>query len=303
MTLGAVTKGRVKSPLRVVLYGTEGVGKSTFASDAPSPIFLPFEDGSDHLDTARFPRATSYGDVIDAIRVLTEEAHDFKTLVIDTLDSLESIVWSRVTNTRANDSGKKVTSIEEYGFAKGYIYAVDVWRDLLAKLDELRVTRGINVVLIAHAALVTIKSPDTEDFQRFDLKLHHKSSALIREWSEHVLFATTEAATKKINNRTKVVGLGDRVLHTASAPGWVAKTRSSAPATLPLSWEAFVDAVEGNSESADELIARITEALERMPEAKRVVASKAAADAGRDVATLRKIENRINVTLAQEKQS
>lgn len=301
MSLGAITKGRVRTPQRVVMYGTEGVGKSTWAADAPAPLFLPTEDGSEHLDVSRLPRARSWGDVVDALRVLRDEPHHFKTLVTDTLDSLEPLVWDRVCSVRMTDSGKRVTNIEEYGFARGYIYALDVWREFLDKLDDLVREREMNVILIAHSALVTIKSPDTEDFQRFDLKLHHKTSALVREWASHVLFATTETAMRKVNNRTKIVGLGDRVVHTANAPGWVAKTRSGAPPVLPLSWDAWVDALDGKSGSADEVLARISEMLVRVPEPKRGVVEQAIASAKASadpLAALQKIENRLNVTLA-----
>lgn len=300
MTLGAITKGRQRRPMRVVLYGTEGVGKSTFAADAPRPIFIPTEDGSDHLDVERMPKATSYGDVVDALSVLATERHDYRTAVIDTLDSLEPLVWSRVCATRPGDSGKRVSSIEEYGFAKGYIYALDVWREILDRLDTLREERGMNVILIAHSALVTIKSPDTQDWQRHDLKLHHKSSALVREWAEHVLFATVEQSTAKINNRIKVVGHGDRVIHTTSSPLAAAKTRSGAPPTLPLSWHAFVEAVEG--ESVDVVLARIAECMPRVPEDKRAAVEKAIADAKASsdpASALAKIENRIRIAFKE----
>lgn len=303
MTLGAVTKGPQRAPSRIVLYGTEGVGKSTWAADAPGAIFLPIEVGSLHLDTARFPRATSWGDVLDAIKVLETERHDYQTIVLDTLDALEPLVWERVCATRTTDSGKKVSSIEEYGFAKGYIYALDLWRELLARIDSLREKRGMSAILIAHAALVTVKSPDTEDFSRYDLKLHHKSSAVVREWSDHVLFATTEVALRKVNQRTKVVGLGERVLHTTSAPGWSAKTRSAAPPVLPLSYEAWAEAVDGRTVTADDVLARIAAMLPSVADDKRPLVDAAivkARESSDPVAALSKIENRLNVTVTKE---
>jgi hypothetical protein len=300
MSLGAVIKGRVQAPLRVVLYGTEGVGKSTWAADAPSPIFLPVEEGSNHLDVARFPLATSWGDVLDALVELETGKHDFRTLVIDTLDALEPLVWDRVCVVRTSDSGKKVSSIEDYGFAKGYIYALDIWRELLERIDGLRSKRGMSVVLIAHADLKTIKNPDAEDFQRYDLKLHHKASALVREWSEHVLFAATEVALRKINNRTKIVGLGDRVVHTTSAPGWVAKSRGNVPAMLPLSYESWAEALAGTSMTADAVLARIEAMLPQLAEEKqpavRALVEKAKAHPD-PIAALNTVANRLSVTV------
>lgn len=301
--LAAVTKGRVAAPPRVVLYGTEGVGKSTWAADAPTSIFLPVEEGTSHLDVARFPRIRSWGDLVDALDALTNDEHTYKTVVIDTLDALEPIVWDRTCSVRLSDGGKKVSSIEEYGFAKGYVYALELWREMTERLDTLRERKGMGVILIAHAALVTIKSPDTEDFARYDLKLHHKASALLREWSEHVLFASTEVALKKINQRTKIVGLGDRVLHTTSAAGWVAKSRANVPPTLPLSYEAWRDAVSGRDVTVDTVMARIDAMLPNVPEAKleAVAATIKKALASSDpIAALSSVANRLSVTVSKE---
>jgi hypothetical protein len=298
MTLASVTRGKVKRPQKIVLYGTEGVGKSTWAADAPGAIFLPTEDGSHHLDAARFPRAESWGDVLDALGALSGE-HDFKTLVIDTLDALEPIVWKRTTATKLNGD-KRVESIEDYGFAKGYIFALDVWREMLARLDAL-VARGMSVVLISHAALATIKNPDAEDYQRYDLKLHHKASALVREWADHVLFATTDVGVKKINQRAKIVSLGERVIYTTSAPAWMAKTRSAAPERLPLSWAEWEAALEGAS--PDPILARIAGMLPHIPSAKRAAVDAAVEKARTStdpVAALTVVANKIAATIDKE---
>jgi hypothetical protein len=298
MSLAAVTRGKVKRPQKVVLYGTEGVGKSTWAGDAPSPIFIPTEDGSDHLDVARFPRVETWGEMLDALDALRGE-HAYRTAVIDTLDGLEAIVWARTTATKLNGD-KRVSNIEDYGFAKGYIYALDVWRDFIARLDAL-VSRGMSVVLLSHAALVTIKSPDTEDFQRYDLKIHHKASALVREWADHVLFATTDIGMAKINQRAKVTSLGDRVLHTTSSAAWVAKTRSAAPARLPLSWAEWVSALE--SESTDAVLARIESMLPHVHESKRAAVDAAiekARASSDQLAALTTVANRISATISKE---
>lgn len=298
MSLAAVTRGKQKRPQKIVLYGTEGVGKSTWAGDAPGAIFLPLEDGSHHLDVARLPRALSWGDVIDGLDVLAGE-HEYRTLVIDTLDALEPVVWARTCTTKMNGD-KRVSNIEDYGYAKGYVYALDVWRDLTARLDAL-VARGMSVVLISHAALATVKNPDAEDYQRYDLKLHHKASALLREWADHVLFAATDVGIAKINQRTKVTSLGERVLHTTSSPAWSAKTRSAAPARLPLAWSEWEAALEGAS--PEPILACIETMLPQVEEAKRaaVIAAVEKARAATDpVAALTTVANRIAATISKE---
>lgn len=301
MSLAAITRGPVRAPQRVVIYGTEKIGKSTWASHAPAAVWLPIEEGANALDVARFPRVLSWSDMIDALDALTNGEHSFKTAVLDTLDVLEPIVWKRTCATKPNGD-KRVSSIEDYGYSKGYVYALDVWAELLARLDVLRDKRGMEIILVAHAALVTIKSPDTEDFQRFDLNLHHKASALIRGWADHVLFATTQIGLHKQNSRMKVTSLGERVLHTQRAPGWVAGTRSGAPAELPLSYEAWIEA-SSSVESKDALLARIEVAIGKVPTEKhaKVREAVAAALAGTDpVGRLRAVENKLAMTINKE---
>lgn len=301
MSLAAITKGPVRAPQRVVIYGTEGIGKSTWASHAPGVIWLPIEEGANVLDVQRFPRAQSWADVVDALDVLANEEHSYKTLVIDTLDALEPIVWARTVATKLNGD-KRVSSIEDYGYAKGYIFALDFWGELLRRLDVLRTSRGLDVILVAHAALVTIKSPDTEDWQRYDLKLHHKASACVREWADHVLFATNQLGLAKINQRTKVTSLGDRVLHTVSAAGWAAKTRSNAPAELPLSYAAWLEATAA-PETQEALLGRIEAAIAATDVSKhaKIREAIAAALAGTDpLGRLRVLENRLSLTINKE---
>jgi hypothetical protein len=244
---------------------------------------------------------TSFVELVDAIGALTDDEHSFKTVVIDTLDALEPLVWARTVQTKLNGD-KRVSSIEDYGFAKGYIYALDLWGELLGRLDILRERRGLDVILVAHAALVTIKSPDTEDWQRYDLKLHHKASAKVREWADHVLFATNQLGMSKLNQRTKVTSLGDRVLHTVSAAGWAAKTRSSAPAELPLSYEAWTEATVA-PETQEAILGRLEVAINNAPEAThpKVRDAIAAALAGTDpLGRLRAVETRLALTINKE---
>jgi hypothetical protein len=299
MTLGAITKGPVRTPQRTVIYGTEGIGKSTWAASAPSPIFLPLEEGTNALDVARFPRVLTWADLLDALDELREADHGYRTVVVDTLDSLEPIVWKRTCETKLSGD-KRVISIEDYGFAKGYIYALDLWRDLLTRLDTLRLARSMDVILVAHAALVTIKSPDTEDWQRYDLKLHQKASAAVREWADHVLFATTAVGMQKLNQRTKVTSLGERVLHTTNAAGWVAKTRSAAPAELPLSYDAWSEAL-ATLDSVEALEAKIESLLPLIPSEKHATIRGFVEKAKRESnpgAALRIVANRVAATAA-----
>lgn len=292
MSLGAVTRGKLAKPQRIVLYGTEGVGKSTFAADAPTPIFLCSEAGTEHLDVARFPEPQSWRDVLDACDTLMG-AHEYKTLAIDTLDWLEPLCWAHTCATK-KDGAKAATHIEDYGFAKGYIYALDTWRTLLSRLDRLRDERGMNIVLLAHSWVKTFKSPDTEDFERYELKLHPKASALVKEWADAVLFTMHETLTHKQNNRAKGIGTGERVIFTERTAAYDAKNRAGLPSRLPLSWDAFSAALIGEQPSTWR--DRITALLVGADDALVARVTAAVTKAGDDVASLAKIHNHLSIT-------
>src|SRR5689334_17219845 len=128
MKLANVVKGKIKRPVRVVLYGPEGVGKSTFGAGAPKPIFLGAEDGTAQLDVSRFPAPERYEDILEALRVLATDEHDYETLVVDSLDWVEPLMWNYMCKRDGQDN------IVAYGYGKGFDLAVDEWRKFLAAL-------------------------------------------------------------------------------------------------------------------------------------------------------------------------
>lgn len=260
MRLDALVKGRQQSPARVVLYGPEGIGKSTFAANAPAPVFLGAEDGTSQLDVTRFPSPDSWAEVGEAIRTLTLESHDFKTLVVDTLDWAEPILWQHIC-TR-----DKKANIEDYGFGKGYQAALDEWRTFLAALDRLRNKRGMHLILLAHSHVKTFKNPEGEDFDRYELKLHQKASGLVKEWSDAVLFSTFETfAVKDDKKRVRGVSSGARLIHTERRAAFDAKNRYGLAETLPLSWDEFAAGMESHQPaSAEQLLREIAEKSERL---------------------------------------
>lgn len=233
MTLGAVTRGRVAAPLRILCYGVEGVGKSTLGASAPAPIFLGAEDGSALLDVARFPQPRAWGEVLDAVRVLTHEEHAYRTLVLDSLDWIEPLVWAAVC------AEMKIKSIEEPGFGKGYVAAVEQWRRLIAALDGLRRAKRMHVVLIGHALTKKFANPEGADYERYTLKLNDKAAALWREWVDELLFARFEVyvAKDKDTKRAKGVSTGARIAQTVHSAAFDAKSRHGLANSIPLSWE------------------------------------------------------------------
>lgn len=237
MTLAAVTRGTIDRPLRVVLYGVEGIGKSTFGADAPAPIFLGAEDGTGHLDVARFPQPRTWADAIDALRVLHTEPHDYRTLVVDTVDWLEPLCWRAVC-----DAARK-PDIEAFGYGKGYLAALEEWRRFVHGLDALR-AKGMTVVLLAHALVRPFRNPEGEDYDRYTLKVNEKAAGLLREWADAVLFANYQSfGAKQQNGRAKNIGTGARTLYTTHRPAADAKNRWSLPDELAMGWRPFADAL------------------------------------------------------------
>lgn len=242
ISLNSISRtSRNSLPPRVVIHGDGGVGKSTFAASAYKPIFLPFEDGLDGIEVDAFPRLASYQEAIDALAVLAQDEHDFGTVVVDSLDWLEPLVWAKV----ARDAGKN--SIEEIPYGKGYAEALPLWRTLLDGLNHLREQRGMAVILIAHSEVKRFEAPDSEPFDRYQIKLHKGANAMVREWADVIGFAHHETAIKKENNgfstRTRGISTGRRLLRVVETPACVAKNRYGMPDTVPLEWNALVTAM------------------------------------------------------------
>lgn len=253
MNLASIKKtGDIKRPMKIVLYGTEGVGKTTFAADAPGAVFLPVEDGSGRLDLDAFPRPETWQDALNAIATLRTEKHEFKTFVVDTLDRLERLCWSHV----CDKGGKK--SIEDFGYGKGYVLALEHWAGLINRLDELSSERGLNVVLLAHAHLKTKRNPAGLDYDRYTLKMHDKASQLFKEWPDFLLFADHEVFVEEKKNRAKAFSAGHRIIHTAHTAAADAKNRAGLPPVIPLDWGTFYQ--EATSASPERLARMADEA-------------------------------------------
>lgn len=241
--LASIQKGKRKAPRRIMVYGPHGVGKSTFASEAPAPIFIPTEDGIAGIDCHSFPLAKTSKDVLTSLAELRAEEHKYRTVVIDSLDWLERLIWDAV----CKDKG--VDNIEDIGYAKGYTFALNYWRDILRELTLLRDTKKMSCILLAHCQIEKFENPETDTYDRYSPKLHKKSSALMQEWCDEVLFASYQIFTKNTDEgfgkkRTQGVGQGDRILRTCDRPAHVAKNRLNLEPELPFEWAAFVEAAK-----------------------------------------------------------
>lgn len=294
--LSLVTKGRIESPPCVLLYGPDGVGKSSFAAGAPNPIFFGPEKGSDHLDVARFPAAKKFAEVFAAIEALKNEQHNYKTLAIDSLDWLEPLLFREICEEY------KCKTIEHAngGYGKGYVEAQVRWGKLKDAIEDLRVSRQFNIILIGHSDIVNFADPSNQStYQRYELKLHKRASALWREYVDAVLFANFEVFVKESDDRVKVFGDGARVMHTERRPGWDAKNRYGIPLKLDLSWQTLVDEIKkGQPESFESIMNRIQGLMSICTDLELKEKAVATIEkAGNDTRTLLAIANRLAVRL------
>jgi len=256
--LESIQKGPESKPRRIMVYGTHGIGKSTFGAMAERPIFIQTEEGLSDIDCEKFPLAGSLKDVVDAIGALYSEDHEYKTVVIDSLDWLERLIFAKVCRD------KQVRSIEDIGYAKGFVFALDPWREILTGLDALRNERGMQIILIAHAAIEKFNNPNTEPYDRYAPRLNKHGSALVQEWCDEVLFANYRVMTKSTDegfNKKHIqgVGKGERLLHTTERPAHVAKNRLSLPDEIPLDYRVYANHRDGVNKTTEPTPEPITE--------------------------------------------
>ena len=232
-----IITGKTPKARRCLLYGVGGIGKSTWAAAAPNPIFLNFEDGLDDIDCSKSPWLTSYEATLDAIGFLLREQTPYQTVVVDSADWLESLIFLKV----AKDAGKK--SIEEIGYGKGYGIAADMLSYICEGLDTLR-RKGMNVIFLAHEKVVKFSQPGGESFDRYTPAMHRETAAVLTEWCDEVLFAHYETFTKKEDlgfNKTRsfAVGGSTRVVRCVENASAIAKNRLGMPETIALDWSAY----------------------------------------------------------------
>jgi len=244
--LSQIQHGRTPAPRRTLVYGVHGVGKSTFGSMAEKPVFIQTEDGLGNIECERFPLAGQYADVVAALSELYTEQHEYRTVVVDSLDWLERLIWADVCKKRG------IESIEDVGYGKGYVFALTNWREVLAGLDALRNDRGMGVILIAHAQIERFANPETDTYDRYSPRLHKQASAFVQEWADEVLFATYSIHTKATDEgfgrkRVQGIGTGERIIRTSERPAHVAKNRLSLPDEIPFDYRIYAAFLRGEN--------------------------------------------------------
>jgi hypothetical protein len=238
------TAGMRPSPRRILLYGVQGIGKSTFGVSSHKPVIVQTENSCEDLDCEKYNVARSYGECMDNIREVRDAEHDRQTLVVDTVDWFEPLVWAQLIKDRpTTDKGRPVSSIEDYGFKSGYEMCLPYWRAFYDLLTVVQAKRGMEIILLAHSTIQRYTPPDNEAYDRYAPKMHKAAAAIAQEWATEVLFTNYKTYTKSegtgLRERKVGLGNGDRSMFTTNRPTHFAKNRLHLDDEMIFSWDAF----------------------------------------------------------------
>ncbi len=240
-----------------VIAGTNGVGKTTWATSFPDSILLDIENGSNHLDVSRVEHQDlkTLDQVKENIKLIASGNHKFKTLVIDSVEALESLIFDFV----CTEGG--VNSIEKYdgGFGKGMVRSREIMREIMISLQDLK-AQGISSILVAHTQVKPHTDPaQNQTYDRIIMRANDKMAAIVRDLADNVFYASFKVHTAIDGGKTRAFGDGQRVLYKAWRAGFDAKSRiPGIPFELPLSYTAFKEACDSKPDlNAEKLLEEI----------------------------------------------
>lgn len=227
-----VIKGRVCKPRKIVLHGVAGIGKSTWAAGAPAPLFVQTEEGAEDIGVDRLPMRRTMAELQQDLRSVLLEDHNYRTLVVDTGDGVETLIHTSVTTSAGSES------IAAISYGRGYDAAVLDLRKILFVLDKIRDVRGMTVIVLCHTKISRFEDPGNEAYDRYSLQMHHKAASEVMGWADEVLFANYKTFVRKteqgFRERNVAVGTGERFIFTREMPAYYAKNRLGLPHELPM---------------------------------------------------------------------
>lgn len=242
-----IIRGKIPCAKKTVIYGPEGIGKSTFASKFPDPVFIDTEGSTRDMDVGRLPVPTSWNMLLEEVKYVIQNPSVCKTLVIDTADWAEQLCSAGIC-----DKYQK-TGIEDFGYGKGYVFLQEEFGRLLNLLSELAEQKGIHVVLTAHAKMRKFEQPDEMGaYDRWEMKLSKNVSPMVKEWADMVLFANYKTHVIKVDGKNKAQG-GQRVMYTTHHSCWDAKNRYGLPDEVPFSYDAIAHVLGVSDETQTEV--------------------------------------------------
>lgn len=241
-----IIRGKIQKATKTVIYGPEGIGKSTLASRFPDPVFIDTEGSTGRMDVARFPAPTSWAMLLQEVQEVIRDPSLCRTLIIDTAD------WAEKLCAEALCAERNVSGIEDFGYGKGYTYLKESFGKLLNLLSEV-IDKGVNVVITAHAIMRKFEQPDEMGaYDRWELKLSKQCAPLVKEWADMILFCNYKTIVVNVDNKGAQKGTnkaqgGKRVMYTAHHPCWDAKNRDGLPEELPMDYESIRHVIEAST--------------------------------------------------------
>jgi hypothetical protein len=230
LSLSNLVRGKSGKPPRIVFYGVPGIGKTSLAAEFPDPVFIQTEEGAGNLELTTFADGplSSAAEVDEAIELLLTGEHKFRTVVLDSLDWFEPMLWAAVCKR------KKWDSIEEAGYGKGYTELDTDWRYFLGRMNALRDTRGMTVIYLAHEEIRNFSDPERDSYDRYRLRLHKRAAEMVVEHADVVGFMNYVTTIRKekagFNKETaKASSAGLRTLYLTERPAFTAKNRFDMP--------------------------------------------------------------------------
>lgn len=237
-----ISRGKIQRAQKAIVFGPEGIGKSTFAAQFPNAVFIDTEGSTYHMDVARTPEPSSWSMLLEQVKYFKANPQACGTLVIDTADWAERLCIEDIC------AKHKKEGIEDFGYGKGYVYLSEEFGRLLNLLEEL-VGIGINIVFTAHAQMRKFEQPDEMGaYDRWEMKLQRKTAPMVKEWADMVLFCNYETTVVNVDGqgaqkgKNKAQG-GKRVMYTSHHPCWDAKNRHGLPDKLPLDYSAIAHCI------------------------------------------------------------
>lgn len=225
-----ITKGKIDRAQKTVIYGPEGIGKTSLAAQYPDPVFIDTEGGTAHMDVRHIAKPESWTELLSIVKEVAATPGICKTLVIDTADWAEQLITAWLCETY------KQKSIESFGYGKGYTYLGEEFEKLL-KACDLCIKAGINVVITAHAKMRKFEQPDEMGaYDRWEMKLSKQVAPLLKEWCDFLFFCNYQTFVVTSENDTKKAQGGKRVMYTTHHPAWDAKSREKLPEMLDLDY-------------------------------------------------------------------
>lgn len=240
MKLSDITTGKEISRPKILMHGMDGIGKSWWANKAKKSIFLATEDGQKHLDASRLPLCKTTQDIYDALFLLAHEKHEFSTLIFDSLDWGEKIIYNDII-TANHAKCIDDSNIRALSYGRGPKMSLVTWGNILSMLDGLN-AQGMTIIALAHSKLKKVDNPPHPAYDRYCIDIYDKAADLWKQWADVVLYATQKIIVNETEGDFGRVHVsarsgGNRVFYTEDRPAWDAKNRYELPLEMSLDKE------------------------------------------------------------------